>query len=694
LETQHRQSWDEYSQLNKEEKDVFFKKSGRAPYLNTLDAHFASESVGQRALIFNIEKGIVENLVGGMIYAELEESKVGNQEDNDADSDDDDTLSATELKQTFEGTAERALQVALLHKRQLKAKAAAMSIFVKSKNIDEDWYTATIPRSKTQQFELSVRAVADGASFRLASKMIESTCQVLSLPSLRSCTRQNISGYIRAVCAINLSRISSMLRASWAFSIAIDSATHFGTSYLDMRFRIYLKEQCNIYNFHACAFPMHERHTGAVIFKMVCQVLDELCPNWRVSLISATTDGAANMTGRLSGAVTLLQNHMHEGCDLFRIWCGAHQLDLVMQHAFTHVVHDNFHSKMMQFISHLTRQQKLIHSMGTTCPRVVNRWLSTAKVTSWFKAHRAELLVHIKVNNPSSAPDDLWWVYLLAMDRFTSHSATTFRKIQGLTTLVSQQQEELYNLIDELMTEVDATGPHTPEDCKECIDTEHETHVCVGNFIVEYDNVREYLVGLASWVEDVLDRSATEEVEQLVRDIAKVFCYACDSIHKIIVLRKNDNTPQADVKRFLPPVLPLEVVKATAAEFIRLARHQSIRLQQFFKSDAQIDVIADEHKALVSAHRHEPVLRDCIDACGGGCSFEQAWSLLSERFPNLAEFCGGIATIFPGTSTVESDFSVLRYEKDDNRKGLSDFGLSGILQSKQYKNICGCFEDA
>jgi len=41
-----------------------------------------------------------------------------------------------------------------------------------------------------------------------------------------------------------------------------------------------------------------------------------------------------------------------------------------------------------------------------------------------------------------------------------------------------------------------------------------------------------------------------------------------------------------------------------------------------------------------------------------------------------------IATLFLGTSMVESDFSILRWEKDAFRKSLSDFGLEGMLQVK------------
>jgi len=50
----------------------------------------------------------------------------------------------------------------------------------------------------------------------------------------------------------------------------------------------------------------------------------------------------------------------------------------------------------------------------------------------------------------------------------------------------------------------------------------------------------------------------------------------------------------------------------------------------------------------------------------------------------LKDFCGGIATVFPNTATVEADFSNISWEKDDFRKSLTYLSLEGILQCKQY----------
>ena len=72
---------------------------------------------------------------------------------------------------------------------------------------------------------------------------------------------------------------------------------------------------------------------------------------------------------------------------------------------------------------------------------------------------------------------------------------------------------------------------------------------------------------------------------------------------------------------------------------------------------------------------------------GEGNTFSEAWEKLQPRFPALCELCGGLATVFPNTATVESDFSILKWEKDDHRKSLTNLSLEGILQAKQWETI-------
>jgi hypothetical protein len=44
-------------------------------------------------------------------------------------------------------------------------------------------------------------------------------------------------------------------------------------------------------------------------------------------------------------------------------------------------------------------------------------------------------------------------------------------------------------------------------------------------------------------------------------------------------------------------------------------------------------------------------------------------------------------TVFPGTRTVESDFSVLKWSKEEFCSNTNDLFFEGIMHAKQYKAL-------
>ncbi len=387
LHNQHSGQWAVYQALESSSERTSFFNDIPVAFKNSIKAHFPSSSLGaERQIVYDIEKDILDTIVGDMMF------NPEDQDDSDADHDADEEPtfgSATEIN----ALRLRHCQVAA------KAKERALSLF-KRVELEDDVaiysYSVTIPKTKTTLFRLAVRYVSCGTSFRMAFELIGCTYDVLGNPGLRVCSRDKISNFVRTVCAINLQRIADLLRRFWAFSLALDSATRQSTSFLDLRFRIFVPNYHSIVNLHGCTLPMFDRHTWDIMSTMVSKFLTVLYPDWTIRLLGLTFDGARNMTGRVAGVVTRLDAAMHSDCSLIRIWCGAHQLDLVMEDIMNNVIKERFFSVMIGFITHLTRQQNLIAEMQTTCPRVVNCWLSTKKVISWFKIHRPQLLAHIE----------------------------------------------------------------------------------------------------------------------------------------------------------------------------------------------------------------------------------------------------------------------------------------------------------
>ena len=75
------------------------------------------------------------------------------------------------------------------------------------------------------------------------------------------------------------------------------------------------------------------------------------------------------------------------------------------------------------------------------------------------------------------------------------------------------------------------------------------------------------------------------------------------------------------------------------------------------------------------------MLEDAQSNCKStGDSFQTCWKPLGNKFKKLRQYCGGVASVMPGTSSVESDFSIINWTKDSHSKCLTDFSLESILQ--------------
>ena len=96
---------------------------------------------------------------------------------------------------------------------------------------------------------------------------------------------------------------------------------------------------------------MRERHTGEYQYGLIVEAIHVLAPNWRHQLIAITTDGASAMTGCVQGTCTQLSNECHG--NICQIWCGAHQLDLIVKNAFNYLMNETFLKTLTGVTGHL-----------------------------------------------------------------------------------------------------------------------------------------------------------------------------------------------------------------------------------------------------------------------------------------------------------------------------------------------------
>jgi hypothetical protein len=77
------------------------------------------------------------------------------------------------------------------------------------------------------------------------------------------------------------------------------------------------------------------------------------------------------------------------------------------------------------------------------------------------------------------------------------------------------------------------------------------------------------------------------------------------------------------------------------------------------------------------------ILHNAIDNHNTKTTFNDAWACAPGRFEHLRSFYGGLAIVFANTTLVESNFSIRKWELNDNRTALIHLSLEGTFQAKQ-----------
>jgi hypothetical protein len=289
-----------------------------------------------------------------------------------------------------------------------------------------------------------------GVSFRQASRLSDATKQSLGVGTLGSMSERFVQDSIRLAVCVNLEQIARLLchRACWAFAIAFDGATVKSKSFLDVRVRVFVNG--GIENLHLLAIPIKGRHTGKAMFELLKLTLDGLASDfWRDKLFGVSTDGAAYMTGNVSGTVSLLRNETPG--DFYRVWCGAHQLDLVIQRVVSNVYEETFYEDLTGLIGWLRRQQNFIAKVGSKCTKVATtRWLSLGRVLNWLLRNLIVVEDHLETVGAACAPLSGWWIIMAALSSFMEPVDICFKAVQGADTSLPQQAAILSRLVKEL----------------------------------------------------------------------------------------------------------------------------------------------------------------------------------------------------------------------------------------------------
>ena len=547
----------------------------RKSFFDSTDATFLPLRAANDTVNMLVDKKIVERIIGDMLL--------------DVDSDDD----------------------------NLNSTVVALRIFQlqeEDENSDEvdpnsERYLVAVPN--LLQFTLVVKYIRAGLSFRQCCAILQDTKETTHLGQIGCINMSKVIAYTRYICAMAYQMIADVLKSVWAFSIALDGGNKSSNSYLDLRIRFSVNEV--MHNIHLVALPMRERHTGQYMFNIVSEFFDVLCENWKSKLIGIASDGTSSMTGHRSGVVTRLHQVSLPGC--YRVWCGAHQMDLVVQKIFLKLCDDSFVSTVMAMTGHLRRQKNLISEMKSKCPRFIDtRWLSMQKLLKWLVSNRPRLQRHFDEKNPPCAPEKSFWVIVYVLKAFVDTVNTCLVAIQGLTTLLIEQKKRLEKLIIELIEDCDVEGPDEFQ--------QDNDSVVSGSYRVSCENAELFIkdqdIFVATLLQD-LQTNSHEQYRMVVHSTALLFAEGVNGLSSIVAQRDEANEPTDS----LPPVLPQQLVKLRPFEFSQVVALHNRRLKESFTED-QIICINDEFKSLRDAYRREDELKRILDTFDHKTTFTEA----------------------------------------------------------------------
>ncbi len=189
-----------------------------------------------------------------------------------------------------------------------------------------------------------------------------------------------------------------------------------------------------------------------------------------------------------------------------------------------------------------------------------------------------------------------------------------------------------------------------------------------------------------TWVKDLFLLLTDEDQISVLREIAG---YALRLVKGLSLVQGERDCCNNAAAQLAPAVFPQHLYKMRMSYFIEhvLGPRHGMMIKAW--GEELVDLIEQEHRALVEVVRGSAPLKRIVDSHSFQTMFNDAWdALLAQPALNhLWLFCGGLASAFANTTCVESDFSILKCEKDAYRTCLMALSLEGVFQMKQMGTI-------
>ncbi|RHY22233.1 hypothetical protein DYB32_009561 [Aphanomyces invadans] len=319
-----------------------------------------------------------------------------------------------------------------------------------------------------------------------------------------------------------------------------------------------------------------------------------------------------------------------------------------------------------------------------------NRWIALGSVLKYDIAHEPRITTFFAeraAEGKSAQPPVLtstWWILVHALSPAVELITETFVKLQQRDLVLCQQRKLFVVLADEI---ADLFKVSRIADCEgDFVDLPDNTYAQRNQSIALIESLRDYVEDLGSRARVHWEKLDNIEQSQVFRTIGLFAIGITDGIRQVEAERDPMNNPSIELA---PPIMPHDLVKTRPATFISEALEpRKPQLEATSWTVDQINTAETDHRDLIKAYNIEPATKAIIDKHDHLKSFHDAWDEVAGcgvKYLQLRRLCAGLATVFHNSTSVESDFSILKWEMDEFRTSMLDLSLEGIFQTKRFE---------
>ncbi|CAK9860168.1 unnamed protein product [Sphagnum jensenii] len=172
----------------------------------------------------------------------------------------------------------------------------------------------------------------------------------------------------------------------------------------------------------------------------------------------------------------------------------------------------------------------------------------------------------------------------------------------------------------------------------------------------------------------------TDDKNEIIRTIT---VYAISLVTGLMGIKAKRDNNNMRLESDAPLMLPAQLIAIHHGKFVSEVLEPYRDHISAFWSLEDVDQTEVDHHDLLNLYASNQILCVAIDRHTIETSFDDAWDCDLGQFDHLQSFYGDLATMFANTTSVENDFSILKWEMDENHTYLMHLLLEGVFQAKQ-----------